>query len=242
MWQGLGLTISFILGAVLLVSAAAAQDNPPDVGVVILDDPLASPGVMPSGACQTGRGSREFVEEGYILKVRGKCSDRAGIAATQSFVRGLVFSDGEVRVEFKIVSGLERAVMNLYIRAHPANNVAYYARVSPARGIAQLQKANQDTPTDTLLAERRDLSGQLAPEDWNSLAIRTVGSRLWLLLNDAPVLSVDEPSYDIGDVGVGVTRLGDVSDEEESAAVLRAFRVTALAEGDPARVPTYQRP
>lgn len=132
--------------------------------------------------------------------------------------------------------------MNLYIRARPSNNVAYYARVIPARGIAQLQKANQDTPQDTLLTERRDLAEQLAPGDWNSLAIRALGSRLWLLLNDQPVLSADEPGYDVGDIGVGVTRLGDLNDDAESAAVLRSLRVSGIADGDPARAPTYQLP
>lgn len=81
----------------------------PAVGDVIFDDPLNEPGRLKPQSCPTGRVIGEFVGEGYIYKVRGVCRDgqpQAGLAPT---IPELAFTDGEIRLEARFVTGAARA-------------------------------------------------------------------------------------------------------------------------------------
>src|SRR3712207_1318424 len=102
--------LSLVLSLTLLVPMTAAQDAPPDLAGTVIDDPLTAPGLVRASRCPTGKNSREFVGEGYLLKVTGKCTDSATTAGVSSFIEGLTFPDGEVRLELRAVSGVERAL------------------------------------------------------------------------------------------------------------------------------------
>jgi hypothetical protein len=53
---------------------------------------------------------------------------------------------------------------------------------------------------------------------------------LWVLPNDEPILAATDSSYRSGSVFIGLRRLGDPNDNQESAVVVRNLRVSALAE------------
>jgi hypothetical protein len=205
--------------------AAAAPDPIPDVGQVVLEDPLTAPGSLSPGRCPTGRNVGQFVGEGFILKVTGKCSENDAVAiAAPPPIEGLNFSDGEVRLDVKAVSGHDRVAFVLGVRGQTQAAGSYQAIIMPGRGAAALTTGSSD------VAGRTGLGGRLAPDGWNSLAVRAQGPNLWVLLNDEPILSATDATYQSGSVFIGVRRLGDANDSSESAVVVRNLRVSSLAE------------
>jgi hypothetical protein len=91
------------------------------------------------------------------------------------------------------------------------------------------------------------VTGLVAPDDWNVIAIRLQGPNVWLLVNDQPVLFYNDSTVDRGGVFFDMVRVGDgpldsitdTDDATEISAVFRNLRVSSLADGDPARVPGY---
>ena len=210
------------------------NNPPPDVGAVVLTDATFA-GFGPY-TCPSGRHKSEPVGEGYILKVTGKCSDTAALPLIGARVSSVSFPDGEIRLDFKIVSGHDRARFNLGFRVQP-DYADYQVVVTPALNSASLF-GNSNDP----LAFRQDLSGVMSRDDWNTLAVRARGSELWVLLNDQLVLQGNDPTYDRGVTVFGLRRLGDVNDEPETAAVIRNLRISALANSDPEQSPRLQVP
>jgi hypothetical protein len=234
------LASSLVLGLALVVPMAAAQQlAPPDLGAVVMEDSLVEPGVVSPYRCRSGRGSVEFVGEGLISKVTGTCSESSMYPVHGPTIRGLTFADGEIQVEIKAVSGLERAQFAIAFRISRRTEPpeAYSAWVAPALGRAAIFKGPPPG-----LAQRDGLAGVLSPNDWNRVAVRAQGPNLWLLVNDQVALSVADATFDRGEAALWAGRAGDPGDAEESAVVMRNLRVSALAGGDPARAPTYQRP
>src|SRR5690349_8740553 len=68
--------------------------DPPAVGDLIVEDSLNFPGAIPgSRSCPTGRNLGEFVGEGYILKVTGRCSDGSDSTAIVALIPDLAVPD-----------------------------------------------------------------------------------------------------------------------------------------------------
>jgi hypothetical protein len=82
----------------------------------------------------------------------------------------------------------------------------------------------------------------ILPDYWNSLAVRADGPNLWALLNHQPIISATDASFDSGSVSLMLIRDGNLDDEDETAVALKNLRMSALANGDPARAPIYQQP
>lgn len=235
----LGLVLSTQIPA-LVLPAAAEEIASPEVGRVVLEDPLTAPGVVgQSSACPTGKNVREFVGEGTIIKVTGRCTDASTNASLAQRIDGLTLPDGEVRLEMKVVSAQERARFFLDFRAAASlRDGSYSVRVDPAGGGVQLRRTVDGQLT--VLAERTNLAGIIAPDDWNSLVVRMQGANLWVLLNDQPLLSASDAALSTGSVLIALVRTGDPNDAQEAAVVVRDLRVSALAAGDQARLPSYQ--
>jgi hypothetical protein len=228
-------TINATLGWV-----ASAQDGPPEVGPIVAEDALTEPGMLRAGSCPTQRNVLEFVEEGYRMKVRGKCTDASTAAQVSRRIDGLSVPDGEVRLELRFASGADRAFFRLWFRDQGNNNDGYFVVVWPATGTARLTKrANNQATT---LAERTDLAESLATGEWLTLAVRADGPNLWVLVNDQPVLSAVDPTYGSGGALVDLFRTGDLNDEQEAAVIVRNLRVSGPPSGEQARMPTYQPP
>jgi hypothetical protein len=212
--------------------ALRVPGEPPAVGDLIVEDPLTFPGAIPgSVSCTSGRNTGDFVGEGYIVKVTGKCIDSSKNAAlSMPPIPDLVVPDGEISLEAKAVSGQDRAIIFLAFRGRSDPGGGYEFQLSPSRGTALLLKGQENVPVIPL-AERRDLAGRVSRDDWNQVAIRLDGQNIWILLNGQPILSAADSAYDRGWIGFGVARMGNVDDNVESAVVFRNLRISRLADG-----------
>jgi hypothetical protein len=260
------LSLALVGGLILFVAAVAligspsialAEDpSPPAVGMTILEDDLSGPTLIQPFACRTGRGGMDYVGEGLRLKLTGVCNEGDIFAAFGPTISGLTMVDGEARVDVKAVSGIEHARFQINARSQPSTPgalrsaatvpLSYVVGVEPGLGWALIGK----TPGNYPALERTDLTGVLSTDDWNTVSIRLQGPNVWLMLNDQPVLFFSDDSVDRGGVVLPIVRTkdgpertrNDPNDTSEVAVVLRNLRVSTLADADPARMPTYQRP
>ena len=220
------------------------------MGATILEDDLSGPTVIPRSTCRAPGDGREFVGEGLRFKLTGRCQEAQTVTALGTRVRGVMVADGEVRVELKAVSGIDRAIFQIAVRDQPSTSAfsdSYYVLFHPGPGRAGMGKTN----VPEAAAIRHDLSGTYPADDWNTLALRVQGPNVWFLLNDQPTLYFSDTSLERGEVILNMIRRStsghiifddDPNDTTEVAVVVRNFKVSALADGDPARLPTYQRP
>lgn len=254
--------VRLVAASLLMVSllhntpAVLADDPPPPaVGATILEDPLLASAAIPPATCPTGRAGWEYDEEGLRLRASGPCAPSFPVAGGGPTVRGLDFIDGEVRLEVKVVSGLERVRFNINTRQQPfppgppsLDNLAGSDSIATEPGLGQALIGRVGRPEG--FRTRSDLAGLLSADGWNTVAIRVQGPDFWLVVNDEPVLFTSDGSLERGTVAFSVLRLSegrgriedDPNDTTEVAVVVRNLRVSALADGDPARAPTYQRP
>jgi hypothetical protein len=246
--MGLGLVLSLALMAPM---TDAQQSVAPEVGAVVLEDPLTQPGLITPFTCPTQRAGVDFVGEGLRLKLTGRCAETIPTAVVGAPIRGLDLPDGEVRLDVKAVSGLDRVRFLIQGRNQPREGgppEGFVAAIEPGLGRAFIGKNSGGQSTITM--EATDLAGRLSPDGWNTLAFRLRGPDMWLLLNDEPILSATDTAFERGGVLLLLGRLGggpirledDPNDLTEVAVVARNLRISGLAESDPARAPTYQRP
>ena len=218
---------------------------PPAVGGVVMEESLATSGTFPSFTCPTGRGGGEQGGEGYTLRLRGRCIETLSTAFVAPPVSGLIIADGEMSVDFKVTAGFERTVVALNVRAQGDPNglpTGVYAFVlMPAQGVAMVLKAGT-AQGPTVLAQRRDVGTLVRRDEWNSVSVRLIGSGLWLLVNEQPVLAAEDGTYTAGRAGIQVERSGNANDEDEVAVVLRNLRVSAIEGAPDDRAPVYERP
>ena len=82
---------------------------------------------------------------------------------------------------------------------------------------------------DSVIGQAQLLAGQGAnAEGWMSMAIRVHGPQLWLLVNDQPVLYVEDTTFEAGGVMLQLYRSGSLDDDAETSVLLRNLRVTNL--------------
>jgi 3-keto-disaccharide hydrolase len=211
----------------------------PEVGAVVLADPMFAP--FGPFACPTGRVRSEPVGEGYIIKVTGRCTPEAPAAGQVLWLTDVLFPDGEVRFDVKVVTGQPRAGVSLGFRyqTHPDReswDEAYQAVFLPGSGAAALVVGSR------VLVQRRDLGTVLSPDDWNTIAVRARGTGFWVLVNDQLVMEASDSTYDRGHLFFGLRRTGELDDPPETAAVFRNLRIARLIEGDADHAPTLQTP
>ncbi|MGE3271694.1 MAG: hypothetical protein AB7P40_23280, partial [Chloroflexota bacterium] len=210
--------------------ALRVPGDPPAVGDVIVEDALAGPGLLPGGrpSCPSEKNLSEFVGEGYIIKIHGRCRPENTQAAMNIWppVSGLVIPDGEIRLEAKVVSGGDRTALWIMFRGQTDPRQEYLLAVTPGRGWAYVYK--NGFGTTPALAGRSDLGSRYAPDDWNEYAIRLAGPNIWVLLNGYLILSASDAALDQGWLTFGARRLGDVEDNVEAAVVPRNLRISRL--------------
>jgi hypothetical protein len=223
------------------VQGPADAGLPPAVGSSVVEDSLTGPGLLQAYTCPSKRNTADFASDGLAFKITGKCSDTSNTAYLSEHMSRIVLRDGEVRFEMRTVGSAGRSIVRLYFRARPTTEEGYYAvEIRPGAGAAALYRS---APGQfTTLAERGDLGGLLGDDQWKSVAVRTQGPKIWVLINDQVVLSAVDTSHDVGDLIVGVARLGDVNEQDPTTVVLRNFRVARLAEGDDARATVFLMP
>ena len=169
------------------VRVRPARGDTPGTGSVVFEHPLTSPGVVPTGFAAPGRGAVEQSAEGVILEVWGRCAEQAQTATQGASIRGLVLADGEVSLEFKVLS--RRGKNRRFRRLRSPVCTEFLLIQRPAMsGVGTLARSSGG-PIETL-AQRKMISGKIVtPDDWNSMSVRLQGPNLWLVVNDQPVLS-----------------------------------------------------
>lgn len=210
----------------------------PDLGPPIFDDDMRAPGFVSAGVCRTGRNSREFVPEGFLLRVTGLCNPVDEIAGVDRNF-SLILPDGEVRFELRALTGVERAVVRFWFRSQ-SDRSGYVISLWPKGRRAELLRLADGRLTDLGLAVR--LVGLLDPASWHSVSLRLAGPRMWILLNDQVLLSATDDRLTSGHVGVRLDKLRDwgredPDDPDEASLLIRNVRVSPLAGSDPERVP-----
>jgi hypothetical protein len=234
-------------------SQSLAQDpTPPAVGETIFADDLSKPDSIAPVMCSTKRASLDYVGEGLRIKLTGRCSYDFFVAGFGPTVRGLTFSDGEVRLDVKVVSGVGRVRVGINARNQPfvpgslssPESVPESFAVAIEPGIGRGLIGN---PPHGVI-NRTDLSDVISVDDWNTIAVRAKGTEFWLLVNEQVVLYTSDASPERGDVSFSVLRLSptagqigvegrdrmldDPDDRTEVAAVFRNLTVSALADAN----------
>lgn len=227
-----------------------AQGTPPELGDTILEDALTGPSVVGLYTCPTGRVTRQFANDGLTIVASGGCQTPEGFPGSGVDVGNrLSMADGELRIEFRQLTGLDRTQIQVQLRTSsgPAGFSGYSAILNPTRGTAQLGVSVNSlpgTPAYKQLGQQNDLAMLLKPDDWNTLALRVQGPNLWMFVNDQLVLAASDSSLDAGNANANVSRTGqpNASDTHEISAVLRNLRVSALSGSEQARSPVYTPP
>jgi hypothetical protein len=215
--------------------AAPKIPPPPAIAAGVYSHSLGDGTVFPAGRCFWGYAQGMHVGEGFKLRVNGPCADSGPVADIAVDAKGIKIGDGDVALDFKVVDGVSRVRIGLYMRTLDGKSIIAY--VSPNSGVAslmQLLKDNKEEP----LAERSDLGSLMKPTDWNRLALRVNGLNSWVLINDEPVLYSAGDVYEAGKMGLYLMREGDPDDEYETAVVFRDLTLSTLEGADPARAPT----
>jgi hypothetical protein len=216
----------------------------PPVGAPVYAGPFTGPGLAPTYRCQTGRNSAEIVGEGYIQKVTGRCQEGQNSPwIGTSALKALQMGDGELRFEYKAVTGRDRLQLQARIRLqdHPSNAVGYVIIVQPGQGTVQLRR--QSAPNESVTLDGRPgLADRLATDDWVTITARAQGPNLFVFLGDEPILTAYDTTFDHGSIQFVTSRQGNIDDPAETAVVLRNLQVSPLVGGDPARGPTFQSP
>lgn len=244
-FSSVSVVFSVLLGLTLAAPLSTAQEPAPPgqtpsdgLGPAVIEDPLTGPGLVQQGTCPTQRADRDFVEQGYLLKVAGRCNAADVFAGVGHRILGLTFADGEIRLDMKAVSKPERVRFYLAFRDQTDSGNELHVMVAPAPGFAHIGRLVGGE--GSVLAERGDLAGVLSPDDWNTLAVRARGPDLALSVNGRAILFATDASFETGFVNLFLLRSESLDDDQEAAVVVRDLRVAGWASGEKARLPTYQ--
>jgi hypothetical protein len=199
--------------------------EPPPLVATFLESDLTGPEIFAPDTCLTGGGGGENVGEGLKLYVRGRCTQGANVAAVAVRAKNIGVGDGEVAIDFKAVTGADRAGLNLYARIRGATFINAYLNL--AAGQAELHKRTETG--FSLLATSFDI-GEIDRTNWNRLALRFVGDEAWVLVNDKPVMYGSGIPSEYGNIGLQVLRDGNPDDGDEVAVVFSGLTISGFQE------------
>ena len=226
-------TAAYTLRVTYPAGPVRAAGSPPELGAPLFSDSLSQPGLASAFTCATQAGSRQFGTDGYALRIAGRCASGDTYLSIGDRWSRVTYADGGAELEFLPTQGFDRARIALGYRVQVTSGNNYAAQIEPGRGLAQIGR--NLTRQWTTLSQRNDLAGLVQPGEWNSLAVRTVGSRHWLFVNGQAALSATDTSFDSGQVSVSLARTGNIDDVDEVGAVFRNFRISGLADDEGGR-------
>lgn len=209
--------------------------TPPEVTGGIGDSSMVNTDIFPTGRCMTGLARGESVDEGLKITIGGPCLETSETADIALPGRGVRIGDGDVAMDFKVVSGAQRAAVSIYVRNTAGKLVG--ATFNAATGEAKL--FSFDSGNMTIVASRTDAQGLAIPSDWNRLAVRVNGGELWLLLNDDALLYARDVITEPGGIGIRVLREGNLDDEDETAVIFRGLTLSTVDGAGEGRAPSY---
>jgi hypothetical protein len=232
-------TIAVVALVAATIAGARAQEMapPPQLGAVILEDPLTSAGVFPAASCPSGRSSARFGPDGLRLSVAGRCNDADQFSNIVVMSQNVTVPDGEIRFEAQPEAGTDRVEL-LILGRQPEQFGGYGLHWVPASGNVQIRRYGSG-PTQAL-AQRAGVASVSAPGERHALALRFQGSRIWALVDDQPVLMATDETFSAGRVALALTRTGPNEDTDEVSLLLRSLRISGLAGSPPDRLPTVR--
>lgn len=214
----------------------------PAVEAPVYAGPFTGQGLANTYRCPTGRNSTEVVGEGYIQKVTGRCQEGQNSPwAGSGALKALQMADGELRFEYKAVTGRDRLQLQARLRLQddPSNAIGYVIVVQPGRGSVELVRQPAQNQWH-VLDGRSDLADRLATDDWVTISARAQGPKIFVSVGDEPALAAYDTTFDRGSFQFVNVRQGNIDDPAETATVLRNLQVSPLVGGDPARAPTFK--
>jgi hypothetical protein len=212
-----------------LAAGSAPQEIPesPGLAETVFQSGLTGPDLFEARACPTGAASGQYVVEGFRLSVRGRCVQDAPSANLPLPAPRITMLDNDVAVDFKVVAGANRAGLNVYARVRDSGNlmVAYLNF-----GGDKAELIRRDANVNRTLTGYVGLKELIDPTDWNRVSLRLRGKEAWLLLNDEPILYSGDVVDQVGGIGIGLVREGNVNDTSEVAIVFRDLALSTLAD------------
>lgn len=241
-------TIVLVLISALMAPVAVAQEEPPpELGDVVVTDGMTAPGLVSPQNCATNANPAQFSEEGLRLTLNGACLATPGTgggAFKSVLFPTLHVPDGEVRFDLKVTDGFDRLGFSIFAHGTPGAPAATTRRVQVSlnRG---LDRASIIFLGGGKSLSRGGLAALMPPDTWISVAVRMKGNVTWLLIDDQPFLSFADADGD-GGSGTGLSilflRTAPGGDAQDITLALRNLKVSALAGGDVARVPSVGAP
>lgn len=211
---------------------------PPEVTGGVWENRLTNADVFPAGQCHTGEARGEVTGEGFQIMVNGRCIDDSETADVALPGRGISIQDGDLAMDFRIVSGAQRAQISVYVRNTSGKLIG--ATFAPTAGEAKLFSFADGAMT--IIASRTDAQELAIPTDWNRLAVRVRGSELWMLVNDDPILYAPSVLDERGGVGIRVLREGNPDDDDETVVIFRNLTISTVSGAAQGRAPSYSQP
>ena len=202
---------------------------PSPVNVVVRDE-MRTEALFWPRRCTTANNTGTYEEDGLRLRITGRCQGSSLSATIEAQQPDVTIGDGEARVEFRIERGWDRARVNVMLLDSGEGAAYLSGGIIAATGSVGLVALS---PSGTsVLATEHVGESELRPDTWASLAIRRVGDRAWLLLNDKVVLTADGAPMNAGAPLPWLARNGSVEDGDEVVATFRNFTASTLERGD----------
>ena len=261
MFLAVSIVLALLAPTPISSRTVVAQEEPPRVGSVVLDEALTAPRFFRQFSCPTGRGDGRFGPDGLTLRTSGRCFDDFPQAAAQVGTFWATVVDGDVEVEARVNSGRARAYLVLQARIG-LNGEGYSVWWHPSGGVIRLVRSDEDGEV-AVLAEQTGLRPP-APGGWTRLSLRFQEDRIWVLIDGRTVLTATDDWVDEGGVSFGVIRRPkglagaretpgqepfddiiddlDPDDREEVSVTWRKLRISALTGGSTARAPSVLSP
>jgi hypothetical protein len=209
------------------------HSDPPALTGVLFQDELKTPELFWPDTCTTGLGAGTFYEEGLHVRIAGRCYpglNAASMGIEQPDVR---VGDGEASVEFRLESSSDRARFGLDLWNMDQAHLVVLIDVSDDTALIAQVKQSGIVP----LGQRQGVGMRITPGGWTTLAMRKLGSQVWVLINDQPFMQVEDQQQIIGAVRFFSTRAGTPDGPGEMTLSLRNAKVSSVEGADPGRVP-----
>jgi hypothetical protein len=229
----------------ILVAGTAFQQQPPSGLVhaeppaltnVLFQDDLKTPALFWPDTCTTGRTGSTFYEEGLHISIGGRCYPGLNAATLGIEQPDVQVGDGEARVEFRLEGGSERARLGMDIwSSNSGSQTHLVALIDVAEDQALIAMVRQAGVVP--LGQRQGVKLRLTPGGWTTLAMRKLGTSVWLMINDEPFMQVEDEQRTIGAVRLFTSRSGPPDSPGEVTMSVRNVKVSGVAGADPGRVP-----
>lgn len=231
--------IALLLCGALVAPVATAQDNPPpELGDIVLEDPMTAAGAATITQCQTGKNPGQFGEDGLTLTINGSCFSNANSGFRGVQFAGLNVPDGEIRFDLRIISGYERLFLSIITRSTPGAAASTVRRPSIGLNVGT-DLARIGFHTSTAIT-RPGLKSAIPADTWVNIAVRLQGPTAWLLIDDQPFMSFTDPEGGGDGAGLSIASIktGTLDDGQDVVYMLRNLRVSGLAGSEIARLPS----